>query len=336
MTRATLVDIVICTYNRAHLLRHTLDALAKQSSPLDGTWKITVVDNNCTDGTRELIASYEQQLINLSVVAEERQGLTEARQRGFWATTAPWVAFVDDDCVPEPDWVEQVLAHVTANPDIAAFNGRNILHFEDGIDRPWVHPEMFAAGGPAEDAVVERPFLHGAGLILRRTAVERSGWLESPRAQDRRGNSLISGGDNELALRARAGGEGGGIWFVPACRLHHTVDAERLGFSYLMRLNYRLSEALPLLVAMQTPTYLSWQKYAIRFVGHRVLGAVGLASDSLITPDGGWRARLLALSRGAGSSVGYLRLLVNPGKLRGEALGIATDDYVEARLPVAP
>ncbi len=326
------VHIVICTYNRVRLLRHTLDALAAQDAAHDGRWAVLVVDNNCTDGTAALVDDYRGRLPGLCRVEERRQGLTEARQRGFLATTAPWVAFIDDDCVPEADWVSQALRHIEQRPEVAAFNGRNILHLEDGVARPWIHGEMFAAGGPIEDVEQERPFLHGAGLVLRREAVQRSGWIAAPRAADRRGSSLVSGGDNELALRAKAGGEGGGVWFFPACRMHHTVDEARLGFGYVARLNYRLAEAGALLVAMQSLTLVGWHRFMLRYLAHKLAALIGVRDDDMITPDGGVRSRILAVVRAVGATAGYVRLAVRPNRLRSQVVAIATPQWVEARL----
>ncbi len=326
-----LIDVVVCTYNRAHLLVKTLDALAIQGAAHDGSWTVTVIDNNCTDGTVELVNSYMERLPSLRIVAETRQGLTEARQRGFWATDAPWVAFIDDDCVPEPAWISEALAYIAHRPDAAGFNGRNVLHMDDGVERPWIHPEMFAAGGPAEDVETERESLHGAGITLRRDAVISSGWLDAPMAPDRRGKSLVSGGDNELAARARAASDGGGVWFAPGCRLHHTIDESRLGFGYLLRLNYRLAEAGPLLLAMQSPTLKKWHRYTARYTAFKFASLIGLRTDHLTVPAGGIRSRLLAAARAVGTLAGYTKLAVRPGRLRSDALSIATPSWVEHR-----
>lgn len=325
------LDVVICTYNRADQLAHTLEALAEQDASNDGRWQVLVVDNNCTDGTPALVDQYIDRLPGLRRVGEQRQGLTEARQRGFLATEAPWVAFVDDDCVPEVDWVSNVLAAINTKPQMAAFNGSNTLRFDDDQVRPWVHPQMFAAEAGDAQQPTRRQSLHGAGLVLRRHAVERSGWLEAPKADDRRGNSLISGGDNELAARTGAAGDGGGLWFLPDCRMHHTVDHLRLTMPYLMRLNYRLAEAGALLRAMGSETSGQWRKAMIRQCGWRALSLIGRRTDPMRTPGSGYRGYLLAVSRTVGAVAGFIKLAARPNDLRRDALGIATPHWVEQR-----
>ena len=46
----------------------------------------------------------------------------------------------------------------------------------------------------------------GAGLVLNREALQRSGWIERQYLGDRKGNALLSGGDMEMVLRIRAAG----------------------------------------------------------------------------------------------------------------------------------
>ena len=47
----SIVSVIICTYNRARLLRETLGALQSMEPPRDCEVEIVVVDNNSTDNT---------------------------------------------------------------------------------------------------------------------------------------------------------------------------------------------------------------------------------------------------------------------------------------------
>jgi glycosyltransferase involved in cell wall biosynthesis len=337
-----LLDVVICTYNRADLLRGTLDSLAEQTALPDGTWRVLVVDNNCTDHTLAVVSEYEGSLPGLRVVPEPQQGLTEARRRGFLASDATWLAFVDDDCRPAPDWVTEILRFIELRPDAAAFNGFNSLQFADGVRRPWVNPEMFAAMNPvSEGEPVRRGELHGAGLVLRRQAVIRSGWLDAPYVDDRRGHSLVSGGDNALSMRADAGGDGGGLWFVPRVRLDHSIDADRLRLGYLTRLVFRLAESRPLIESMAWPASRSgWHRWSIRSAARRTVKATigrGAWPDRLPLDrgDSGLPARarvvLFGWANAIGYAVGYARLAANPGGRLDAMLGLVAQDQAESQ-----
>jgi len=56
------LHVVVCTYNRAHLIESTLDSLAEQTAVHDGRWSVLVVDNNCTDNTVAVVERYRDRL----------------------------------------------------------------------------------------------------------------------------------------------------------------------------------------------------------------------------------------------------------------------------------
>jgi len=322
-----IFHLIICTYNRCELLDKALAAIAKQDAVRDGQWGVMVVDNNCTDATADVVESYTDTIPKLTRITESRQGLTEARQRGVLSTDAPWIGFVDDDCILALSWVRNAMEFCARNPSAAAFNGRNVLVLDTPEPKPWVHPLMFAGFDPGgnEERQSDGP-LHGAGLVLRRDAVVRSGWLENPRAADRRGKSLVSGGDNELSVRAHAGG--GDLWFVPQCVLTHSVQAERLKYGYLSRLNYRLAEAGALLTLMRTGRRLPiWHINMLRLIFRGYLRALSIVDDPMRNPGGGSKAVFLGFCRAAGLTMGYIKLMLKPRTVI-ELHGLATKEYV--------
>ena len=95
------LDIVICTYNNAPLLRRTLEAVSKQKVVLPWIkWEVLVVNNNCTDETSDVVEGFLRSgKFPLRVIHEARQGLTAARVCGVRNTAGDWIAFVDDDCL---------------------------------------------------------------------------------------------------------------------------------------------------------------------------------------------------------------------------------------------
>ena len=71
-------------------------------------------------------------------------------------------------------------------------------------------------------------------MVLRRSALIESGWLDRPLVADRVGKSLVSGGDVELAQRVRAAGYE--LWFAPGAVLQHRIPASRMSRRYLFRI----------------------------------------------------------------------------------------------------
>lgn len=321
------LDVVICTYNRADSLRAALDSLGAQTAPRDGSWRVLVVDNNSTDHTPQVVADFEAQghLPGLRSVRECEQGLVVARQRAFKETTAPWVAFVDDDCTLAPDWITEAQRFLASGRPIAAFNGHNTLRFEARSD-PGVHrPEWFAGFSEGDD-VMQRDMLHGAGLVLSRSSIERSGWLDQPVVPDRRGNELISGGDNEMSLRARAGG--GDLWFVPACRLEHHISADRMALGYVARLSYGLGQSKPVLTALawEQPVRRLWLRLVRRVAVSVAWIGRSAAVLALRVPlrDPRYQRQIVRITYCIGEIAGVARLAMRPRRERRLLIGLAT------------
>lgn len=98
------ISVVICTYNRADALRDTLDALRWQTHP---DFEVVVVNGPSDDGTVELL---RERAGELRVVDCELRRLSVSRNLGIAAAAGEVVAFIDDDAVPEPRWLEDLAA----------------------------------------------------------------------------------------------------------------------------------------------------------------------------------------------------------------------------------
>lgn len=231
-------SIAICTYNNARLLRRTLASVAAQRVPAPVRWELLLVDNNSTDATPAVAAAFADRL-PLRYVPEPIQGLSAARRRAFRETVAPLVAFVDDDCLLAPDWVEQAVTFCQDHPAAGAVGGKVELEWEAPPNDIVRHYELCLARqdhGTKPHTMPARgyTYLVGAGLVLRRAAVAASGWLERGNLSDRRGGALSSGGDSELVLRIRRAGHE--LWYNPAMTLRHLIPKKRTSVRYLCRL----------------------------------------------------------------------------------------------------
>jgi glycosyltransferase involved in cell wall biosynthesis len=233
------IDLVICTYNNAALLARTLYALTQQKVSPDVQWSVLVVDNNCTDNTQEVVKKYQSggKILRLSTMVETRQGLTAARHCGVQNTKADWIAFVDDDCLLAEDWVENAVRFAAEHPDCGAFGGQVLLDWE--VQPPqYVFNYAYSFAQQTGSKVQKKSCLVGAGFVLNRMALLRTGWVDKPLLQDRTGTKLISGGDVEISLRIY--GAGYDLWYTPDCRIQHFITSKRITQKYLVDINYGL------------------------------------------------------------------------------------------------
>jgi glycosyltransferase involved in cell wall biosynthesis len=231
------LDVVICTYNNASSLDRVLGALAAQKLTDAIDWGVLVVENNCNDRTPEVLAAHLQAgILALRVVHEPEQGLTPARLRGVAETSGEWIAFVDDDCVVAEDWIVQLTEIIGEHPDAGGIGGEVVLDWESEPP-PFVRSREWAYARQAGQRPESRASLVGAGMVVRRRALEESGWTRRPYLADRVAGKLVSGGDVEIALRLAAEHE---LWFDPRLRLRHVIPAHRTTLRYLSRLVYGL------------------------------------------------------------------------------------------------
>jgi GT2 family glycosyltransferase len=100
-----LVNIVIPTCNRTADLRHCLDVLLRQVPP-EGTVEVIVCDDGSSDETRKMIAA-EFPTVRWS--QGSRNGPGANRNLGARMSNAEWLVFVDDDCIPQPGFLDAYL-----------------------------------------------------------------------------------------------------------------------------------------------------------------------------------------------------------------------------------
>lgn len=101
--------VVIPTYRRAESLRCCLAALALQTrAPLE----VIVVSDASPDHTREVVSQAPAPLRVRFIEFRQNRGPSAARNAGIAAATAEVIAFTDDDCEPEPGWLEALASAV--------------------------------------------------------------------------------------------------------------------------------------------------------------------------------------------------------------------------------
>ncbi len=120
--KSNYITIIVCTYNRAEILKECLEALFNQTAP-QSTYEVLVVDNNSPDHTKQVVQSFQETHANLRYYLEEKQGLSHARNAGYLNTKAEWIGYMDDDGKAHLDYIEKTF-EVINNHDFDCFGGR--------------------------------------------------------------------------------------------------------------------------------------------------------------------------------------------------------------------
>jgi glycosyltransferase involved in cell wall biosynthesis len=116
------VSVVVPTRNRRHLLTRLLDSLLSIDHP---AWDVIVVDDGSTDTTASLVAQYRDRL-PIRYLYQPWSKMGAARNRGIAASTAPLIAFTDDDCTVTPSWLTALSAAFSAHPEASGVQGKTV------------------------------------------------------------------------------------------------------------------------------------------------------------------------------------------------------------------
>jgi GT2 family glycosyltransferase len=176
-------------------------------------------------------------------------------------TSAPWIAFVDDDNILEPGWLNAIAQAIRLHPHAGAIGGRVVLDWEQPPPAFFKRFGFCFAEQEPGGAACELSSLVGAGMVVSRKALIECGWLERPLLADRVGKRLVSGGDVEIAQRIR--GAGYPLWYTPEAVLRHRIPRDRVSWPYLLRVNYGLGGSEALVGVLTWPgDWPSWRRAA--------------------------------------------------------------------------
>lgn len=236
-----LLSVIICAHNpRANYLTETLTALKAQTLPRED-WELLLVDNASDNALSCLVdLSWHPRA---RTVREDELGLTPARLRGIRESSGDLLVFVDDDNVLDCNYLETATRIHTEWPMIGVWGGQILPRFER-VPADWTKPYLglLAIREFKGDKWANIPQAGvdpcGAGMCVRRSVAEA--YAAKTRAcslrggLDRRGTSLVSGGDTDIAWTACDVGLGMGVF--ERLRLVHLIPDNRLTEDYIVRM----------------------------------------------------------------------------------------------------
>lgn len=224
------LTIVICTYNRAHILSEALTSLLQQTVPTED-YSILIIDNNSTDHTQELVESFKNKFTDIRIVLENNQGLSHARNRAFKECQTEWLAFLDDDAKAHPDWVETIL-HTIEKGDFDGFGGPFYAWHHYGPAPRWLPEDFGTYESPQGYGLLEEnTYIPGGNSVLRCDAARSVGTFSTELGMN--GDHCGYGEETQFFERMRTAGYRMG--YVPKLKIDHCV----LPYKYTLRWQMR-------------------------------------------------------------------------------------------------
>ena len=221
------VSVVVCCYTDERW-DDICGALASVRTQLaDGDELIVAVDHAPDLALRIRDAFPDARVVENTSV----RGLSGARNTGIAVATGEIVAFLDDDAVAAPDWLDRLCAPYE-DPAVVAVGGRVVASWD--ASRPtWFPPEFdwvvgcTYAGHPGEGPIRN---VIGANMSFRRSIFEAVGGFDD---EVGRVGALPAGcEETELCIRVRQYRPDAVVWYAPSAVVHHRVRRERATFAY--------------------------------------------------------------------------------------------------------
>ena len=318
------VTVCACTYKRPDGLAALLNGLKNQafSSVPTPRWDVVIADNEGSAEARAICETFrESSPIPITYVHEPRRGISHARNACLDRVPGDgdFFAMIDDDEIPEPDWLEQLLRAQRAT-DADVVLGR-VLPMFDASAPAWIKEGGFFGspsrrpGDEERISYVDLQEIGGAAtnnVLVRCSAYRRLSLTFDPE----RG---LTGGSDSLFFRLMTFA-GYRIVFASNSKVWETVPSERTTMRYLLQSEYR-SGNLKLCNKLQARKAdagrLETTRMALKLFG-RGLGEIALGSFDVVRAAFKRRLRMDGIAMGAMRVAGGCGMLASLLGLRFE------------------
>jgi GT2 family glycosyltransferase len=299
------IDVCIATHLRPAGLQRLLGGLQSQElAEPRPQLRVIVVDNDAAASARELCAAAQLWLrFPLVYAVEKRAGIPYARNAALAHALghADFAVFIDDDEVPEPGWLAELL-RVQRETGADAVAGPVLPRFEAPPPR-WVERgRLFER--PRHATGTRLASAYTGNLLLRTRAVAELGALFDERL------AAIGGSDSEFARRFAA--RGFRIAWADAAVAHEWIPRDRAQLAWILRRAYRTGVAAAFIDRHSAGARVSAARSAL--TGLRCIAA-GLLRSAL------------ALPRGFGCGVAEFRIAVHGFGRACALLGLGARGY---------
>ena len=229
------VSIIIPTYNRAEMLRVTVESFLAQDYPND-CFEIIIVDNNSTDSTRMVAEKYSGRTDPVvSYLFERRQGVHYARNSAAKKARGDILYFTDDDMVAEPSLIAELVKVFDLDPHIGSATGKIVGRFD--VPPPeWVRKYMVnnllsltGEDKPEELVISSDDIVYSCHQAVRREAFFSCGGFNPENTAG------VWVGDGETGLGIKMKQAGYRFAYTPKSVIYHLIPQSRTTLCYLIK-----------------------------------------------------------------------------------------------------
>lgn len=234
---APRITAAICTYDRYELLAKAIASLRRQTLPVTD-FEILVVDNSPNHARSKEMSSAFLEIANLQWVIEKTPGLSNARNVATSLAKNPVIAFMDDDAIAAPNWLEALLAAFAEFKDEAQVVGGRVEPIWEIPQPAWLHNDLLGFvsvvdwGGVARFALPGE-WVAGTNIAFRVDALKNAGGFPVHLGRKRGGQALLSNDESDVIERMAASAVR--LIYAPQASVQHLVPEDRLSQSWFRR-----------------------------------------------------------------------------------------------------
>jgi len=300
------VTVCICTHNRPSYLCDCLEGLRRQTVAPE-RFGILVVDSASDGDAAVRIAATVADVANAHLLRVEQPGVSFARNAGAAAAESEYIAYIDDDAIPEPDWIERILDTVGRRRP-ALVGGRILPQWEVPLPAWWPPSlrgtlSIIEFEGQGEYRTADLPAglePYGANMVVHLPALRAIGGFGH--SSGRVGKALLSDEEVQLAWRLQAAGYS--ACYDSRIVVQHQIQATRLSPSWLLSRLYWQGVSTVLTRRLLGCPYAVWRE-----LPRRIAVAALLAPTGLVSRRSAW---LLACRWRLAYARGFIRAALGP------------------------
>ena len=224
--------VVICAYTEERWEELVAAVASVRAQTLAASELVVVIDNNPA-----LLERAKSELEGATVVPNSQApGNSGARNTGIEVTSAPILAFIDDDAVADAGWLEALMPCYedpstlgAGGPVVPLWRTPRPRWFTDEFN--WVIGCTWT-GMAAPDGAIRNPI--GTNFSVRRDVIAEVGGFEGRLGRLVRDGKVVAGTADETEVCIRAGQihPDGVFRLAPGARVHHQVPASRATWRY--------------------------------------------------------------------------------------------------------
>jgi len=274
------LTVCMVTHDRPSYVRTCLESLRAQSISIDA-FEVLVVDSCGTPETNAALREMVASLPNARLLRVDKPGVSAARNLGASASKSDFLAFLDDDALAAPDWLEQIRTVIMEHdPWPGVIGGRVLPVWEEPLPSWWPDSlrgvlSIIEWEGRGEFRTTATPpdlEPYGVNMVVQRQPLLEIGGFDE--CVGRFGNKLLS--DEDVQVSWKLQDRGYSAWYDSRIVVRHQIQGSRMNPEWLIDRLYWQGASTVSTRRMLGESGKVWRELPRRLLVEAVTGLAGL------------------------------------------------------------